>query len=813
MAGLLLEMNIKDNAITGIKKLNSELLTLDKTTQKTVKTNATLDKSFIQVGKRVIGLGAAYLTLSKALEGGKAFIETADTATLLESRLNLVTSSTQELTQAQEKLFSISQETRTLLEGTTDLYTRIARSVKDYNVEQTELLSLTRTINQSLIISGGSAESSTAAIVQLGQAFSGNFQAVGQELASIREQAPRVYEALLDGTGKTSAEFKKLAEEGGLSSQIIIEALKSQAYAVNQEFSQITKTVDQSLVQTKNSFVVLVGDINKALGATDSLSNKISGFSESISKNKDEIVQFTRVSSAVIGKTVDGIDLLFTTIQATGIKILSIVNTTFYGALRVITETSLKAAESLEAIGLSSEESVSKIRTLAGYVDRQYNIALNGFSTSTRIARESLEDFGVTIEDRIFALQADEEIAKIDREFAKLGGTVKDVKKTLEDSGVTELEFFNNEKLDEQLNNLYDFKQELENLNKSSAEIQKESLQTRFEDFSGYIDTQSESYRAYADEIIRLDAEIAENQKQKDIEKLESANTFWAGLEAAALNSQDTLSTSFLVGQESFRSFTDNATSSLLEFTETGKLNFKGFAASVIKDIAAMVVKEQVAALTIQGIESAKLAFKSTAEATKAGLIATTASAEIAANTATTSTVLATESVKTSAAATTSAVSSAEGIPFPYNLLAIGATVAALQAVISGGFAEGGYTGNGGKYEPAGTVHKGEYVFTKEQTSKIGVNNLSQIANGYSDGGFVGSPMVSSPMVKSGGVAITIIESSNASANVTQNEDEQGNIDIMVDIIDKRMTSRARSGTSEFMGFLETGTNLQRGRA
>ncbi|HGW2769601.1 TPA: phage tail tape measure protein, partial [Escherichia coli] len=36
-------------------------------------------------------------------------------------------------------------------------------------------------------------------------------------------------------------------------------------------------------------------------------------------------------------------------------------------------------------------------------------------------------------------------------------------------------------------------------------------------------------------------------------------------------------------------------------------------------------------------------------------------------------------------------------------------------------FATGGFTGTGGKYEPAGIVHRGEFVFTKEATSRIGV--------------------------------------------------------------------------------------------
>ncbi|EJQ6417615.1 phage tail tape measure protein, partial [Escherichia coli] len=46
-------------------------------------------------------------------------------------------------------------------------------------------------------------------------------------------------------------------------------------------------------------------------------------------------------------------------------------------------------------------------------------------------------------------------------------------------------------------------------------------------------------------------------------------------------------------------------------------------------------------------------------------------------------------------------------------------------------FATGGFTGTGGKYEPAGIVHRGEFVFTKEATSRIGVGNLYRLMRGY----------------------------------------------------------------------------------
>lgn len=63
------------------------------------------------------------------------------------------------------------------------------------------------------------------------------------------------------------------------------------------------------------------------------------------------------------------------------------------------------------------------------------------------------------------------------------------------------------------------------------------------------------------------------------------------------------------------------------------------------------------------------------------------------------------------------------------------------------GYDSGGYTGHGGKYEPAGVVHRGEFVMSKEATSRIGVGNLEALHRGalagFAAGGYVGnSPAV-----------------------------------------------------------------------
>ncbi|HID3428311.1 TPA: phage tail length tape measure family protein [Klebsiella pneumoniae] len=81
--------------------------------------------------------------------------------------------------------------------------------------------------------------------------------------------------------------------------------------------------------------------------------------------------------------------------------------------------------------------------------------------------------------------------------------------------------------------------------------------------------------------------------------------------------------------------------------------------------------------------------------------------------------------------------SGAVSAPYPANIIAMASIaaqtasiVSSIQAVSGVGFASGGYTGPGGKYQPAGIVHKGEYVFDQASTNRIGVSQLEALRNG-----------------------------------------------------------------------------------
>ncbi|MBN9470196.1 MAG: hypothetical protein J0J10_15640 [Bosea sp.] len=85
----------------------------------------------------------------------------------------------------------------------------------------------------------------------------------------------------------------------------------------------------------------------------------------------------------------------------------------------------------------------------------------------------------------------------------------------------------------------------------------------------------------------------------------------------------------------------------------------------------------------------------------------------------------------------------------------------------------GGFTGQGGKNEPAGVVHKGEYVFSKKAVQKLGLGNLNALHRGFATGGPVGMPSVPSGLSRSGGGSITVSPTYSIDARGSQMSEGQ----------------------------------------
>lgn len=120
-----------------------------------------------------------------------------------------------------------------------------------------------------------------------------------------------------------------------------------------------------------------------------------------------------------------------------------------------------------------------------------------------------------------------------------------------------------------------------------------------------------------------------------------------------------------------------------------------------------------------------------------------------------------------------------------------------------GGYASGGYTGDGGKHEPAGVVHRGEYVINADSTRRLGRGYLDSL-NGYADGGYVGPPSVAAAPMASGGsgsgagveVNVKVVNAPpGTTATATRNDRGGVDLEVLVGAVDKAIGGRIAAGT------------------
>ena len=153
-----------------------------------------------------------------------------------------------------------------------------------------------------------------------------------------------------------------------------------------------------------------------------------------------------------------------------------------------------------------------------------------------------------------------------------------------------------------------------------------------------------------------------------------------------------------------------------------------------------------------------------------------------------------------SALAIQTGVSKAIALGFPQNIPVIAQTVmegakiaSAIRAITDTGFANGGYTGHGGKYDPAGIVHKGEGVLTQEEVKALGgpqgfEDLRKSIRRGYATGGLVADTH------RVGMGAVSAINSGGG------NGSSSGDVNITVNVTDSGVTTQSNQSDQKQLG-------------
>ncbi len=234
---------------------------------------------------RIRAAGASSLVATGGVIGGafaavravQGVASITDAYTLMNARLKLATESQEEFNAAQAGLESIARATETPMASLVTLYGRIGRPLKEAGRSQAEILLVTEAVATSFRVSGASAAEAENGVIQFAQAL-GSGALRGDEFNSVAEQAPRLMQALADGIGVPVGALKEMAAQGQLTSAIVTDALTSQLDVLRKEAETLPDTVGGAMTDLTDRWNKAIGqaDVSGLIGAINELADTVS---------------------------------------------------------------------------------------------------------------------------------------------------------------------------------------------------------------------------------------------------------------------------------------------------------------------------------------------------------------------------------------------------------------------------------------------------------------------------------------------------------------------------------------------------------
>lgn len=245
-------------------------------TRETQRSLSELNSALATVKSTAAGLAGAWAGAFATHQ----LIEFADTWNQMNGRLRLASTSTDDFATSQRTLMEISQRTGTSLEANSNLYSRIAQSLRAAGYASSDVAKVTETVATSLKLSGASTEEASSVITQLSQAL-GSGVLRGEEFNAIMENGGRLAKLLADGLGVSVGGLRNMANNGELTTDKIVPLLTN-VEVLRKEFESLPASISGSAQKVQNAFLAWVGGANDAVGASSSLSDVLDGLANNI---------------------------------------------------------------------------------------------------------------------------------------------------------------------------------------------------------------------------------------------------------------------------------------------------------------------------------------------------------------------------------------------------------------------------------------------------------------------------------------------------------------------------------------------------
>lgn len=245
-----IEMDVQ-GLLVAQQRVNKRLDLMDRGFDSTTRAVNNTERSMSSLSGVAVALAAALSV--------KQVSEYADAWATVNNKLANSLRPNEQLADVTERVFNITQQTRSSLDATASLYARLERATRQYGTSADDLAKLTTIINQGFVVSGATAQEAENAIIQLSQGLaSGALR--GEEFNSVNEQGNRLIVALADSMGVSIGEMRNMAAQGKLTTDVVVNGLLSQGAVIGKEFANTTTTISQALQVAGNNVTKFFGE-------------------------------------------------------------------------------------------------------------------------------------------------------------------------------------------------------------------------------------------------------------------------------------------------------------------------------------------------------------------------------------------------------------------------------------------------------------------------------------------------------------------------------------------------------------------------
>lgn len=558
----------------GLKKLTSQFGRMNKNVQ--------------QVSTSLGGLRRIFQTVVAGF-GVREVVRSADSFQLLRDRIKVFTGDAESANEVFGDIISLARETRSSIENFAEGYNRVAIATQGLKLSSQQTLGVVAALQQSLRLSGASAQEASSVFIQLSQALSlGRLQ--GQELRAVLLSNAVVANILAKEFQVTTGQLKELGEQGRLTSDRVIKALAENFEDLNNKAGNLGVTFGQSLTIAIDAFRVKIDELNSTFGLSSAFFKAIDLFIE----NMETITKVvgTLVATGLFLKLADQVKTFTITVQASiaanGGLIAALKTTRIAAAalLAVFSFVAIEAITNWEKFQLTVRKGaltvLLELRQLEGFfIDfvKSFNV-LGDFNPLSGIG------------DIASALN-DVSVGKIAEDLGTVTQELKNLEGASGENGVSNL---------------------LDDINKSLNNFDGQAIAGLTGDF-GKLNQQLrnnvitlEQYRLAVDaiNIAKLNEQVKEgkitwDQYNEALIKVNSSfNDLSAGrqaLKGIQLGAEETLRGIGSLAEE-IKGVTVNAFGNLedrlVEFAKTGKFAFADFAQAVVDDLTRVAIRLSV---------------------------------------------------------------------------------------------------------------------------------------------------------------------------------------------------------------------------